>query len=147
MSVDIITLHARLLNEGLPIEGVSWSARDELAGTKRVDFLPGATAEERSRAHQIADGFASLAVSVDKSEIAADGVEAATIICDDAAVGGEVDVDFEVTLDGVVYASGTALVEGGAATLTLATVYPGVYVVEIRRPGSWQNGFVKVRAT
>lgn len=55
------------------IAGVSLSER-ESAGTRRVDFLPGATQQEIDDAHAIADGHDTLEVVVNGAVITSPGL-------------------------------------------------------------------------
>ena len=110
-------------------------------------LLDSATAGDQALAATVLESHNTLDVTTDKATITADGADTATITCSDAALGADVSVDYTVWLDDVVYDSGTDTLATGTATLTLATITAGTYLIEIRRQsGNYASGYVTVRA-
>lgn len=83
-----------------------------------------------------------LTLATSKPQIAADGIDSATIICNNPIIAADTSLAFTVTFTGTIdgvtytdgdYAAGTAPVENGAVTLTLAVEFAGSYHILLRR--------------
>jgi hypothetical protein len=83
-----------------------------------------------------------LTLAVNKPQITADGGDNATIICNNPIIAADTSLAYTVTFSGIIdgipytdgdYASGTAPVENGAVTLTLAVEFAGSYRILLRR--------------
>ena len=106
-----------------------------------------APAADRQLAADVLNAYDTMTVNADKATIQADGTDTATITCDDAAIAGDADFSYTVWLDGEEYDSGTDVISGGVAMLTLATNVAGTYEIEIRRNvGDFASGYVQVEA-
>lgn len=91
-----------------------------------------------------------LAVSADKASFAADDVAMVTITCNDAAISGDGNVDYEVyQVIGsakILDEAGTLPVVGGVATLEYTTPLVGVYQFRIARQSGYADGYVESEA-
>jgi hypothetical protein len=96
----------------------------------------------------IGEGHGALIVTADKYQIAADGVDTATIFCQDGKIAADTEIDYTVkwwnetvsvngAQDGVV---------AGEVHLELATSRAGFYLVELRRVAGYETGYVMVEA-
>ncbi|MDX2138002.1 MAG: hypothetical protein SF123_07890, partial [Chloroflexota bacterium] len=90
----------------------------------------------------IRTGSFGLTVVANKSVIQADNSDSASIICNSPILAADASVGYIVhftgTIDGTAYeageyATGTAPVESGVVTLTLAVDFAGSYRVTLRR--------------
>lgn len=159
---QVITNKAHQLNrlhETLPVLGgtladyrVEGGGYDPMTGQGRPDFLrittelPGVT---EALLNAVLTGHNSLPVSSDKSVLAADGNDTATIICNAPALANDISVDYGVWLNGSVYSAvATAPVVSGTVTLTLTTEEAGEYLIEMRRRGvgNYQSGYITLQA-
>lgn len=102
-----------------------------------------ATEIEKADAVSILAGVNTLALTVDKAAILADGADQATI----QVAMGDPEFDYTVWLDGTIYADGHDAVAGGQAVVELTSMLAGTFVVEIRRRiGDFASGHVTVVA-
>lgn len=62
-------LHANIAAAGIPIVGVSSATRSGVEGTRRVDFGEGATQQQQTTAHAMADAHNTLTVSATEATI------------------------------------------------------------------------------
>jgi hypothetical protein len=90
----------------------------------------------------IRTGSFGLTVVANKSVILANNTDSATIVCNSPILAADASVSYVVhftgTIDGTAYeageyATGTAPVENGVVTLTLAVDFAGSYRVTLRR--------------
>ena len=135
---NILRLHNKIVAAGIPIHGVN---------SNRIIDFNNATAPQQIAAQAIADGFEVLVVASDKLLIAANNVEIATITCNDAAILGDVTLDYNIYDDvGELQFAGNVPVAVGIANLTVKTALPGKYTIELARQGAYQTGSVIVEA-
>lgn len=100
-------------------------------------------------AETLIEAVGSLILDTTKSQIIADGNDQATISSADPAIADDTNVSFTVWLDGEVYAeTADAPVNNDHVELTLATEYPGQYLVEIKRQGAgnYESGYIQIIA-
>ena len=96
----------------------------------------------QSIAQQILDNLDDLSVNIDKT-IMNEGDADPVITCSDASISGDSDVEYIVLLDDAVYASGSATVTAGVATLNLLSPVEGFYeIVMYRTTGNYASGSV-----
>lgn len=99
-------------------------------------------------ANELFAGIGALAVTTDKSTLADDGVDTATITCNAAAISGDAQVGYVVTHNGDPYSAGDAAVTAGVVELTLATALAGRYDVWLfRKQATYQSGSVVILAS
>ena len=104
------------------------------------------TRDELTRATTaVTTGSYGLTLAVSKPQITADGADSTTIICNNPMIAADSSLAYTVTFTGMIdgisytdgdYAAGTAPVESGAVTLTLAVEFAGSYHLLLRRTTS-----------
>lgn len=90
-----------------------------------------------------------LYLSADKVIMDADGADVITVTCADKMIAGDASVDYQVWLDGVVYAERDSVpVASGQVQLALATDLPGEYMIAISRQGTSgiESGYLVISA-
>lgn len=123
--------------------GVKTTGVNLANGKGAIVLVDGADAADITKANSVFTNWGTLAVNTDKTSIAADNVDTATITF--ATLDAE--VDYYVTKDGESYSSGTSTPVAGTVTLTLATDEAGLYRVYIlRKVINWATGYVDIQA-
>lgn len=98
-------------------------------------------------ARDVLEQYGMLLMQTDKTSIAANDVELATITCSDAALAEDATVDYRVWRNGDLWASGTAPVTAGTVTLEFGTNLAGRYLIAIlRQYHARKSGYVWVEA-
>lgn len=98
-----------------------------------------------------------LTLAANKPQITADGQDSATIICNNPIIAADTTLAYTVSFSGIIdgvtytdgeYANGSAPVENGAVTLTLAVEFAGSYYILLRRnaPTALEFGTATVTA-
>jgi hypothetical protein len=91
----------------------------------------------------------SLVLSASKTQIVADDIDSAEIICAQPVMAGDAQLDYEIYLEGGGREFwGSIDVIDGQASLEFLTLIPGRYIIRFMRQGAgrYADGFVEVEA-
>lgn len=95
-------------------------------------------------AQNILDNYGSLSISASVTTLN-EGDADPIVTCDDASISGDSDMGYVVLMDGDIYATGTASVVSGEATLNLVSPVAGEYEVFMYRlSGNYASGSVNI---
>jgi len=133
--MNVGRLHNRIIEiAGNVIHGVD--------SNRRIHFRDGTSVEGQALAQSIADAYETYAIETNKTAIETNGIDTAVI-----TLNLDETVDYVVTRNNALYASGQAEPEGGVITLNLATILEGVYVVELISTTDYKTGSVTIYAS
>ena len=137
-STNILLLDQKIRAAGIPIHGLN---------TARQIHFNAATPAQETLGQQIADGFGLLEITVDNASIAADGIAAATVTCNDALILGDVNLDYAVyASDGNLELTGNIPVIAGSAAYAFRTRIADKYLILFSRQGFYETGTLIVEA-
>jgi hypothetical protein len=112
-------------------------------GKMHVHLTDDSAIVDEQAAQAVMENYGALNVSTDKTQIAANGVDTATITYASASA----QVYYVAYLGAEVYSDGLESVENGVMTLTLDTQAAGVYRVHIiETTGNFGTGVVTITA-
>ncbi len=100
-------------------------------------------------AQAILNGHGTLALTSDKTVIAANGTDVGVMTVNSPVLLSDSALTYTVWLDGEIYtAPSSVVVSAGQAQLSLSTEIPGEYLVEIKRQGAgkYESGYVQIQA-
>jgi hypothetical protein len=100
-------------------------------------------------AQAVLNGHGVLAITADKTVIAANGTDVATLTVNSPLLLSDSTVLYTVWVDGEIYTiASSAPVSSGQVQLSLSTEVPGEYLVEVKRQGAgkYESGYITVQA-
>jgi hypothetical protein len=137
--MGVVTDNRDALDAALTAEFGVGVAHD--AHSVRVLFVGEASAADKLTAEAIKEGHGALVLGVDQAGIDADDVDVAVVSW--SGSGGDV-FDYEITLDGEVWSSGSD--SAAPFEIRFSTPTVGGYSFKVQKQGTYETGFISVEA-